>query len=335
MRTDIHCPSNIVPSDYQYVAVWTMNITGFGDSQFILREREIFKAHQERTAGVLVHRSAGACGICGNQQAIYLVAFYHAKSNEYIVAGVNCAQKLDLALDFEAIKLFKRRCADAREQQAGKRKAIALLGDAGLIDAWDIFNAEPYKHTAECATNNPGIEQYVRCTCGDTSNEFPERTITDIVSKLIRYGAVSDAQKSFVAKLLKQIQDRPIVEAQRQAERDAASPVEVGRHEVSGTVLSMKEVDVQSFSYHGATTAWKLLIRLDNGSKVWGSRFANLEKGDTIRFTATFEQSKDDPKFGFYKRPVAWKSPEETILDVFKYSWPKEVTNDTLATAVR
>ncbi len=126
-RTDIHRPSAIVPDDYQYVAVWTMNIQGIGDCEFIRQEREISKAHMARTAGRLVHNSHGSCGICGNQLAIYLVLFYHAKSNEYIVVGVNCAQKLDMGCDFKAVELFKHRCADAREQQAGKRKAIALL----------------------------------------------------------------------------------------------------------------------------------------------------------------------------------------------------------------
>jgi len=55
-RNDIHRPSEIIPSDYQYVAVWTMNIQGMGDAEFIRREREIVKAHMERTGGKLVHK---------------------------------------------------------------------------------------------------------------------------------------------------------------------------------------------------------------------------------------------------------------------------------------
>jgi hypothetical protein len=78
-----------------------------------------------------------------------------------------------------------------------------------------------------------------------------------------------------------------------------------------------------SFHYGDSGVRWKLLIRLDNGGKVYGSRFANLEKGDRIRFTATFEQSKDDTKFGFYSRPVAFIPPEERILQVFQASWPE------------
>ena len=333
-RIDIHAPSRIIPSDYEYVAVWTMNIQGFGDAEFILRERAICKAHMGRTGGTYsAHEHGGSCDVCGNALAIYLVLFYHAKSNTYIRVGVNCAQKLDLGLDMKAVSLFKKHCANAREQQAGKRKAIALLSDVGLIDAWEVFTAEPVKHAVSCALL-PSNYQFndgwqLKCTCGvvDTSNEFPEPTITDIVGKLVRYGNISDNQKSFVAKLLKQIVDRPIIEAQRQAEREAAQAVVEGRYEVSGEVVTVKEVETgKCFHYGDDGVRTKVLIRLDGGAKVWGSRFANVERGQHIRFTATFQQSKDDSKFGFFSRPTPWVSPEERILQVFQYHWP-EATN--------
>jgi hypothetical protein len=334
-RTDIHRPSQIIPGDYQYVAVWTMNIQGFGDAEFILREREISRAHMARTNGKLVHNSNGSCGICGNVMAIYLVLFYHEKSNEYIVVGVNCAQKLDMGCDFKAVELFKRRCADAREQQAGKRKAIALLSDAGLIDAWEIYTAEYPEHATECKAagrnqfgDDNGVENV--CTCDFDArwknfNAYEENTIRDIVGKLVKYGNISDNQKSFVSKLLGNIARRPIIEAERAAEKEAAAPVVEGRHEVVGTVLTIKQVETEtSFHYGDDGVRTKALIRLDDGAKVWGSRFANIEKGDRVRFTATFTPSKDDPKFGFYSRPVAWVSPEERILQVFQAHWPAQ-----------
>ena len=334
-RTDIHRPSAIVPDDYQYVAVWTMNIQGIGDCEFIRQEREISKAHMARTAGRLVHNSHGSCGVCGNVMAIYLVLFYHAKSNEYIVVGVNCAQKLDMGCDFKAVELFKRRCADAREQLAGKRKAIALLSDAGLIDAWEVFNAPFPQHTTDCTAAGQTIHgddngAFHACTCDQAVrarawDQYEERTIRDIVGKLVKYGNVSDAQKGFVSKLLGNIARRPIIEAQRAAEREAAAPVVEGRHEVVGTVVTIKTIETDtSFHYGDDGVRTKALIRLDDGAKVWGSRFANIEKGDRVRFTATFTPSKDDPKFGFYSRPVAWVSPEERILQVFQYSWPTQ-----------
>jgi hypothetical protein len=99
--------------------------------------------------------------------------------------------------------------------------------------------------------------------------------------------------------------------------------VKEGRFEVVGTVLALKEVQTEnSYHYGDDGVRWKLLIRLDDGAKVWGSRFANFEKGDRVRFTATFTPSKDDPKFGFYSRPKAFVSPEQRILEAFAVYWP-------------
>jgi len=323
-RTDIHRPSAIVPSDYEYVGIWTMKIEGLGDAEFMLQERKVCREHMARTGGHTVHYSNGSCGICGNVQAIYLVLFYHAKSNEYIVVGCDCARKLEMSFDSEHMNFFKKNVADAREAQAGKRKAIALLSDAGLIDAWEIFTAEFPKHTADCKVqyvderNARYIGEPVEgsCTCDLKARRaahdlWEERTIRDIVGKLVRYGSISEKQRDFVRSLLGKIARRPIIEAQRKAEHDAAADVVAGRRTVTGTVLSLKEVEGAQYSYYSPETVWKVLVKLSDGSKVWGSRFANINRGDSVRFTATFEQSKDDPKFGFFKRPVLAKSDEE------------------------
>ena len=315
MRTDIHAPSQIVPADYEYVAVWTMNIQDLGDAQFILQEREIVKRHMGRTGGTYsTHEHGGVCDVCGNWLAIYLVLFYHAKTNQYIRVGVNCAQKLEMGLDMHTIQIFKKRCADAREQQTGKRKAIALLSDRNILDAWEIYDAPALSHLEGCKSagrnqfgDDNGIDN--PCTCEyerrwQDSNRWEESTIRDIVGKLVRYGNISDKQVAFVAKLLQKIVDRPIVEAQRQAEKDAAGPVPVGRVQMTGEVVGTKEVEAYAASrYSDPGTCIKLIIKLENGSKVYGSRFNNLERGDKVTFVATVEPSKSDAKFGFYKRP--------------------------------
>lgn len=92
MRTDIHTPSQIIPSDYNEIAVWTMNIHGIGDAQFLLQERETIRRHMASTGGTYAHvDTTGSCQVCGNVQAIYLVLFYHEKSNTYIRVGMDCA----------------------------------------------------------------------------------------------------------------------------------------------------------------------------------------------------------------------------------------------------
>jgi hypothetical protein len=325
MRTDVHTPSRIIPSDYEYVGVWTMNIQGLGDAEFILREREAIRAHMTRTAGDYAHvDTTGSCQVCGNVQAIYLALFWHRPTNTYVRVGFDCTSKLEMSGDERAFNLFRKNVQNAREAQAGKRKAIAILGDNGLSAAWDIFTAEFPKHLEDCkaaGVNSFGDDNGVEnpCTCDREVrcrefDAFPERTIRDIVGKLVKYGSVSEKQMGFIATLLKQITDRPIVEAQRQAEKDAAGPVPTGRVQMTGTVLMVKEYDKPRFSYHDSDTVTKVLIRLENGSKVMGARFENIEKGETVTFTATVEASKDDPKFGFFKR-ASLPKPELTAAE--------------------
>lgn len=299
MRTDVHSPSNIIPSDYEYVAVWTMNIQGIGDSLFMLRERELVHAHMERTNGTYAHvETSGSCQVCGNVQAIFLALFHHAKTNTYVRVGFDCTRKLEMSGDFAAFNQFRRNVSDAREAQAGKRKAIAILGDLSLLEAWEIYTAET------------------------VSNQYEERTITDIIGKLVKYGNISEKASAFVKSLLNRIADRPLIEAQRQAEKDAALPVPTGRVELIGEVVGMKTVECQAYSYYGPTEQTKLIIRLENGSKVYGNRFANLERGDKVHFVATVEASKDDTKFGFYKRPFLYQSPiQKKAIKVLSHAY--------------
>lgn len=320
-RNDIHAPSQIIPSDYQYVAIWTMNIQGIGDALFMLQERETVRRHMERTKGEYAHvETSGSCQVCGNVMAIYLALFYHEKSNTYLRVGFDCTAKLEMSGDTTAFNLFRRNVQNAREAQAGKRKAIALLADAGLSEAWDIYTQTCDGHLTICVgagLNSFGDHNAVEkgCNCDYDArwkayNAFEERTTRDIVGKLVKYGNISDKQKEFVTKLLAKIQQRPIIEALRQAEKDAAGPVPTGRVQMQGVVLSMKTVERQTHYYGDDGMSTKLLIQLENGSKVWGNRFANLEKGDRVKFTATVQVSRDDAKFGFYKRPA-----KVTILD--------------------
>lgn len=332
MRTDTHRPSAINPTEYEFVAFDYLGGSDLGAIMSVKEARERFREHMGKTGGTYAkHENSGSCHICG-AGALYICRWYHALTNTYIMTGEDCARKLDMSVG--SMNAFRRAVADAREAQAGKRKAIAILADLNLMQAWEIFTAEPVKHAENCALiigHQDGEEGStrersfygVKCSCGvsDTRMMYEETTITDIVSKLVRYGSISEKASAFVAKLLNNIERRPIIAAQRKAEADAAGPVPTGRVELTGTVLGMKEVDNPGarFSRYASGTITKLLIKLENGSKVFGPRFANLEKGDTVKFIATIEASKDDAKFGFYKRAVLYRTPEEkkagTILE--------------------
>lgn len=121
----------------------------------------------------------------------------------------------------------------------------------------------------------------------------------------------------------------------REAERKAtAQPVPTGKTTVTGTVVSWK-VTQNTFSYY-AEDILKIVVEDQRGFRVFGTcpkalsdaaydafyaaRDRSLDgpdvwknealKGAMVTFTATLEQSKDDPAFGFFKRAT-----KATLLD--------------------
>ena len=272
-RTDAHRPSVINPADYRFVSFHSHRPD---DYAIALMEQETFRQHMAATGGKFSsHDHGGACHICGNVHAITVARFYHVPSNTYVEVGETCANKLDggEALDFRSFREKLKRGAAAA---AGKAKAQRFLAEKGISPAWDVYTKDS----------------------GDT---FAETTVCDIVSKLVRYGSISDKQVSFIGKLLKQIADAPAIAAARAAEAEAAAPVPTGRMTVTGEVLTVKEMDT-AFGY-----TVKMLVRAEPGYKLWGtvpSAIADdIKRGDTVTFTATLKPSDDDEKFGFFSRP--------------------------------
>ncbi len=136
---------------------------------------------------------------------------------------------------------------------------------------------------------------------------------------MIKYGSdLTDKQDSFVRKLIDLVDNRAQREAEKNAariaERAASEDCPTGRFKITGDVMSTKSVDSQ-YGY-----VFKMLVRDDRGFKVFGSIPSCLELfddkdgnqralaiGDRVEFMAAIEQSKDDVKFGFYKRPTKAK----------------------------
>lgn len=249
----------------------------------------------DRTGGTYSHHQHGGnCHICG-AAALYTALFYHKPTNSYIRTGLECANKLDSAVDGEK---FRSQVIDAREQVAGKRKAQAVLSDAGHAKAWEIY------------TTTPAGEPYFAGSLGNSGfgepskTPYEERTIIDIVSKLVKYGSISPAQMTFIGRLLDKIANRAAIEAQRTVEHDASAPLPVTdkRMLIRGKVLSIKEPqndwDIQ---------ITRILVQHADGWKVFGTRptsLADVKRGDVVEFRATVKPSKDDPKFGFFSRPT-------------------------------
>lgn len=274
-RTDIHRPSAIVPADYSFIACDSLYSNAM-DVSFIRAQREVIANHQARTGGAWSnHEHGGTCHVCG-ASAMYLAVYHHTPTNTYIQTGEDCADKMSLGQP-AAFRCIREHVARDREAQAGKRKAQTVLAAADLSEAWVIY-------TTSKAT------------------EYEENTIRDIVSKLVRYGSVSDKALGFVRSLLARIPERAVKAAARAVEQAAAAPVPVtdARIVIEGEVLSKKVVEGRFGS------VLKMLVKTDAGTKLWGSVPAAIspEKGDRVKLVAKVEPSKDDPKFGFFSRPA-------------------------------
>lgn len=275
MRTDIHRPSAINPDDYEWVGFLPkVEIDNF---EFVLLERERIKAHMKTTGGHWsTHEHGGSCHVCG-AWANTMVIWRHAPTNTYIRTGEDCAEKMDFTMRAE-FNAFRKAFNNALEAKAGKAKAEKLLEGWGLSEVWPLYDT-------------PIFDEYEECT------------IQDMLCGLVSYGSLSDKQVALMKKLVVQIVDRDKIAAEHAAENEAADPAPVtnDRITIEGTVLSTK------WDQDGYFPALKMLVKTVAGWKAWGTVPAainEVERNDRIKFDAAFEVSKDDPKFGFFKRPT-------------------------------
>ena len=278
-RTDTHRPSAINPSDYVFVS--------FHDHRpeaviAAIAEQQAFRAHMAATGGKFSgHEHGGVCHVCGNAHAMTVARFWHEPTNTYIEVGETCAHKLDggEALDFRS---FREKAKAGIQAAAGKRKAEKFLMAEGLTRAFEIYAQNDWRNW-----------------------HYEEATIADVVGKLVKYGNISAKQVDFIGKLMSQIDSRAAIAEQRRAEAEAADPIPAfdGRAQIEGEVVSVKGVDTH-FGY-----TMKMVVKTDAGWKVYGTVPASIEvnRGDRVCFEAKVTVSRDDPKFGFLKRPTKAK----------------------------
>jgi hypothetical protein len=291
-RTDTHRPSAIIPENYQFVSFHYHSEYDFLAN---ITNMEVFSAHMDRTGGKFAgHDHGGSCHICG-AEALTTARFWHQPTNEYIICGETCADKLDFgnAMSFAN---FRKLAKAGIEAATGKAKAEKFLNDNALTHAWEIYSADK--------TMFEGGNSYGPDTGYD--QQWEERTICDIVGKLVRYGSVSDKQTNFLQTLLTKIDTRDEREAAQAAEHDLADsvPITNDRIKIEGEILSVKVVD--GYYKSQVKTVLKTLIRTEAGWKVWGTlptAIDTAKRGNVVRLSAKVAVSKDDPKFGFFNRP--------------------------------
>lgn len=330
MRKDIHKPSAIQPENYEWVAFKYYGSSDLGAILAMKVERENLAAHMNQTGGKFSgHEHGGLCHVCGQGNISYASVFYHKPSNSYIITGEDCARNIE-SRDMSA---FRRAIQSGLEAQAGKKKAAAILEAAGLTAAWKIYTADysalPGKER-KLADDQCRACGYITATtagevpiCGDCRNAgnvarewkdvyYEELTIRDIVGKLVKYGSASEKALGYVKTLLARIADRPALEEKKAAEQAAAADCPTGRVQITGEVVGFRKADPDD-----RFPSSKVLVKDDSGFKVWGNRFAGVEKGDRVTFTATVTPSKDDAKFGFFKRPkgnIIWPEGDSDLV---------------------
>jgi len=294
-RTDEHRPSVINPEEYEFVAV-TYNSGGLEAVLHDAAQRQIIREHMIRTGGVYsMHEHGGSCHVCG-AHANYLACFYHAPSNSYIEVGETCCGNLG-GNHKAAFRNMRKSVTDWNNLKTGQTKAKQILQDAGLNTAWDIYE----EHEKMAADFRAGIVL-------DHFHSEEMGIIANIIGKLVRYESLSDKQINFVRKMLNDLasgntreERRKNLEAKWAAENAAAESCPEGRTQIEGVILKLKEPDE-----YAQFPSWKMMVKDNRGFRVWGSVPSSIEeanKGDKVRFTATITPSKDDDKFGFYKRP--------------------------------
>ncbi len=210
-----------------------------------------------------------SCGRCGG--AGYLHCFGHIEAGRCF--GCGGAKGRTVSLQGMAGRIRRRKALPGKRE--AKRKANLV---ASRLAAIRFLSANPQLHVALKGADH--------------------KIIRDIAKKLLQWGSVSQKQMDFVFKLR-------IEEIEK-----AALPAEVlialpeGRVEIQGKIISIKEV--AGFAYNSYDLKVLVQVETPEGNfRAYGtlpSKIYEAEKGDVVKFTATFETK--EPGFGFFKRPT-------------------------------
>lgn len=288
IRTDRHRPSAVEfdPQDYSLQGVFDLFPQGQGATRDETDRTRVVNSLVDAGFQFADHQQYGNCGHCG-AHLIYAALLAHVDSRELIWVGETCLDNRFSRTKAEFDRLRKA-AALSRAKQA-KLAAYRALCDRHPALAYasyveDIIDA----YTSE-DTNIVG-----RAGLG-----WALTTLVDINRKVRLYGDISDRQVAFLDRLWNEI-DAKLAKLADVVDEPEAGPVPTGNGIlVEGEVLGTKSVQ-GDFGW-----ALKVIVKLDNGSRVYGTlpaQIESVEKGDRIRFVANVKAS-DDIDFGFASRP--------------------------------
>lgn len=279
-RTDPHSPTNLITEDYEYIFT---EVNHLEDAPGWVYRRGDFGLEMSRWINRTDHLGRGTdqCHHCGTR-INYFAVLKHLPTGDAIVIGETCLDnRFERATaDFQALRKAAKLDREAvRVRQARKDFLTFLPEELEWLD-----NDEPHELVAW--------------------NGF----VCDIQAKFHRYGKLSEKQ---VKAVLRIYQDAARKAAEPEEEEPTWVPAPLGRHTVTGTVLTARMKDSQW------GTVLKLLLQVDTGEgayKVWMNCPSDLWvshptlgrkspwKGDSLTVKVTLEPG-NEPSFVFGKRP--------------------------------
>lgn len=290
-RTDIHRPSaaEFDPEDYDCFDVFDLHPDA-RQGQARISAVRILQDRGYTSGGVY---GMGQCSHCGAQLR-YTALMTHEPTKTYLWVGEQC-----LTNRFESTtkaQFQQLRKAAALDRAAQRRKAAFLR----LCDEHSALVWATYAH-------NIGVAGQAGETWAEVNGKgWAVTTLDSIARKVRQYGEMSPRQLDLTVKLVDELVTAEAETARKAAELAAqppAQPVPAGKAVVEGEIVSTRWQD----NPYGPGGCVKMLVLVDAGWKVWGTKPAALDDagvGDRVRFTATVSPSDDDPSFGFFKRPT-------------------------------
>ena len=268
-RTDVHRPGAIVPSDYECFDHFGFVTVGGRDG----KEREAYgedaMAAYEEGPTVAIWPELFKCDVCG-ARFVHGAVLVHKPTSLLLSIGQDCAAKY---LSLRALP--KRERADRAWKRIRQREACIKM--RRMLRA------------------NPGLNRALK-----TDHPISR----DLRAKAIKWGDLSSKQIELAHKLVAQVAERAKAEVP-----GAPVPVTDKRATYRGRVLGTKSQE----GYYGGTVI-KMLVQVrvgDGAFKLWGTAPDSILfgtsgpiKGCEVEFNAKVEVSKDDPCFGFFKRPT-------------------------------
>jgi hypothetical protein len=299
-RTDIHRPAEFDPDDYQVIdyldnrrpepppahLLGRPGVAEMYELMVAAWQARIFKHFPDWRTGGDDHTSVFHCNHCGHPGIRWVAVVEHKPTGKRLAFGETCAERTELPgrSAFRAKHIKDRAALEA-----------AALANKLADEQFDI--------------DNPGMRQFLYA---NEQDEF----LGSLYRQLNRNHELSERQLAAVRR--SQEREAQWQERKRQ-EREAlanVAPLAEGRYRIEGEILSTRWQE----SAYGS--ALKMLVRLDDGNKVWGTVPNHLLggaelKGARVAFTAKVERSPDDEHFGFFKRPTGaelvpdWDTPRK------------------------